>query len=469
MSSILDALRKLEGEKESQPETGGKKGDLFQPPPPRRGSRARGWVVGIALAATAVFAITFVLGRRERAGAERRAGQPQVMTAARGPVPAPGATALQRPNPAGGIPAAPGPRALGAPEKLPGGGARLDPAAQARREAILSQMRAVQERARAARENQATGQGGELRVPAISPMPVQPPALGVPVAAAPPVTAGTPVPSPAAVQPAGVSSQSSSHSSSQSSSQSSPAPQVASLPTPQPAPQLPSQPASQLTPQPAPQLPSQPASQLTPQPAPPSASQPTPPAAPPSVAPPTGPAQPSPVAPAPAVVASAPVTTPPAAINTPVPPAPLVPQAVVSPAAPPTDPTAVASPTAAPATRAPSTPPRVASAKSAPVRDLGLQREANDGVEPPPARIEKAKTPLLLVTEVTYHDVPERRSAYIQLGGARPRLVHEGESVDGFRVNQILAGAVEIEVGGGPVTLDVGESISLSVSAPDTH
>lgn len=114
-------------------------------------------------------------------------------------------------------------------------------------------------------------------------------------------------------------------------------------------------------------------------------------------------------------------------------------------------------------------PVRVASATAVLERPAAKTREADASVHSVPQRIEKGKTPLLLITEVTYHDIPERRSASIQVGGGRPRVVHEGDSVDGFKVNQILAGAVEIEVGGGPVMLDVGESMSLTVSSPDFH
>jgi len=41
MSSILDALRKLEGEKPPQPGPGGEKGDIFRPPPRRKGPSPR--------------------------------------------------------------------------------------------------------------------------------------------------------------------------------------------------------------------------------------------------------------------------------------------------------------------------------------------------------------------------------------------------------------------------------------------
>jgi len=104
-----------------------------------------------------------------------------------------------------------------------------------------------------------------------------------------------------------------------------------------------------------------------------------------------------------------------------------------------------------------------------PQRPAGAAEKPDTPSESVRERIETGRTPLLLVTEVTYHDVPEKRSASIQLGDGQPRMVHEGESVDGFKVNQILAGAVQLEVGGAPVTLDVGESMSISVSAPDFH
>ena len=113
-------------------------------------------------------------------------------------------------------------------------------------------------------------------------------------------------------------------------------------------------------------------------------------------------------------------------------------------------------------------PTRVVSAKAA-ERPPVMDRPVNTPAPSKPDRIEKGRTPLLLVTEVTYHDVPERRSAQIQVAGGRPRVVHEGDSLDGFKVNQILAGSVEIEAGGGPVVLDVGESLTLTVSAPDFH
>jgi len=79
------------------------------------------------------------------------------------------------------------------------------------------------------------------------------------------------------------------------------------------------------------------------------------------------------------------------------------------------------------------------------------------------------KTPILMITEVTFHDSPARRSATLQVAGGRPLLVHEGDTVNGIKVNEIQAGAVEFEVAGGPVVLDVGESMSLTVSGPDFH
>jgi hypothetical protein len=76
---------------------------------------------------------------------------------------------------------------------------------------------------------------------------------------------------------------------------------------------------------------------------------------------------------------------------------------------------------------------------------------------------------VLVVSEVTFHDLPERRSAMIQVGDAKPRLVHEGDTVEGFKVGEIKPGAVTIEIAGSPVVLGVGETMSLTVTAPDEH
>jgi hypothetical protein len=97
-----------------------------------------------------------------------------------------------------------------------------------------------------------------------------------------------------------------------------------------------------------------------------------------------------------------------------------------------------------------------------------IVRTEREAPAPPPA-IVRTETPVLLVTEVTFHDLPERRSATIQVGDAKPRLVHEGDAVEGFTIREIQPGAVMIEIAGSPVVLDVGQTMSLSVTAPDEH
>jgi hypothetical protein len=73
------------------------------------------------------------------------------------------------------------------------------------------------------------------------------------------------------------------------------------------------------------------------------------------------------------------------------------------------------------------------------------------------------------VTEVTWHNDAARRSAHIQIGGAKPRLVHEGDLIEGIKVVEIRAGAVELETGGDSVELDVGESKTLRTETPVYH
>ena len=87
--------------------------------------------------------------------------------------------------------------------------------------------------------------------------------------------------------------------------------------------------------------------------------------------------------------------------------------------------------------------------------------------EQPP--IVKSHTPMLMVTEVTYHRRPEQRSARIRLGDSRARLVREGDRYHGLEVKEIMAGAITLELAGSDVIVDVGESLSFTVNEPDFH
>jgi hypothetical protein len=55
------------------------------------------------------------------------------------------------------------------------------------------------------------------------------------------------------------------------------------------------------------------------------------------------------------------------------------------------------------------------------------------------------------------------------VGSAKPQLAREGDTIEGIEVREILPGAVIVVVAGSEVALDVGESVSLTVTRPDNH
>jgi len=62
-----------------------------------------------------------------------------------------------------------------------------------------------------------------------------------------------------------------------------------------------------------------------------------------------------------------------------------------------------------------------------------------------------------------------RDAARIRIGDGSARFVREGDEIRGVRVGEILSGAVSFEMAGTDVVVDVGESVSFSVSEPDFH
>ncbi|MDP3940338.1 MAG: hypothetical protein Q8R92_19655 [Deltaproteobacteria bacterium] len=77
--------------------------------------------------------------------------------------------------------------------------------------------------------------------------------------------------------------------------------------------------------------------------------------------------------------------------------------------------------------------------------------------------------PMLTVTEVTHHARPENRWARIKIGKGPARKVREGDDVQGIHVGEIQFGSVALQMAGTDVVVEVGESVSFTVSEPDFH
>jgi hypothetical protein len=364
MSSIFNALKKLEGEK-SADRSGGLKGDIFRPPPPGGGGkRIRSALIGVAV---------LLLGGGAALLWSRSAPEPPVEAEAPDQPVSVGAGDAAREE-----------------ARTAGAEGTVSAADRARREQLLTRYRALRER----RE----GGTGEGELPAGSPRLVEPsegllspPIVAFPIhekpAAEPP---SEPSPSPQRIVRAPAAS----------------APEVA-------APEKPPAPAK---------------------------------AAPPEAAP--APSATPPVKAAPPEAAPAPAASPPAKAAPPeAAPAPEVPAAEAAapeaPAPSPPAPQRVARAKSEPPGAAPEVPP-VDPAPAAP-------EVAAPDAPPPPLVVESAG-PRVTLTEVTFHSSRDRRSAYL-----------------GIEVREILPGAVIVVVAGHEVTLDVGESVSLTVTRPDFH
>ncbi len=384
MSSIFDALKKLEGEK-SADRGGGLKRDLFRLPPPRGGGkRFRSALIGVAV---------LLLGGGAALLWSRSEPEPPVEAQA------PASTPDQ--------PVSVGTADASREEaRTAGAEGAVSAADRLRREQLLTRYRALQER----RE----GSAGE--VPAGAPRLVQPPEGLL----TPPVIAFPIHEKPAADRPLEPSPEP---------RRIARAPAVYAPEAPKPEPPAPEAGVPETPPAP-------PAEPAEPEAAPPSAA-PAPEAAAPEAAAPEQP-------PAPPAEPTAPEAAPAPAAS---PPAPAAPERVArakaeSPGATPEAPAAGPAP-AAPEIGAPDKPP-------------------------PPLVVESAG-PSVTLTEVTYHSSRDRRSAYLRVGDAKPRRALEGETLEGIEVREILPGAVIVLVAGHEVTLDVGESVSLTVTRQDFH
>ena len=97
-------------------------------------------------------------------------------------------------------------------------------------------------------------------------------------------------------------------------------------------------------------------------------------------------------------------------------------------------------------------------------------REVPEAPEPePPPPVVKRQVPMMMVTEVTYHPQPELRTARIRIEGDDAHLVREGDRYRGLKVKEITSGAITVDVAGTEVSVDVGDSLSFTVSEPDFH
>jgi hypothetical protein len=372
MSSIFDALKKLEGEK-SADRGGGLKGDLFRPPPSRGG--------GTAVRAVLIGVLVLGIGGGAALLWSRSTPEPPAETE----MTAPASGEPASPPAAGASGEEAGMSRVGVP------GSDAERARQETREALLTRYRALRERGAGADQ---TGEPG-------------------------------PAPSPKRVQ----------------------APPIVAFPIHEkPKPQLPlTQPLTE---------------QRAPVPPPPEGLE----------------ASLSPPAEGPAPVTNAP-SVPPAESPAPV-----------------TSPGPAPAPSPLPVAKADPTPPPVAKPKpaEAPTREASVRetpaaaprrvarapqaetpeppsREAAPAEAPAAPLVVKSETPTVTVTEVTYHSAPDRRSAHLRVGSAKPQLAREGDTIEGIEVREILPGAVIVVVAGSEVALDVGESVSLTVTRPDNH
>lgn len=417
MSSIFDALRRLEDEK-GDPKAGRLGDDLFRPlPRRRRGGRWR-------LPAAAAAAVLILGGGGYYLWSGRNAGHGAADTAAVAPA---GRTG-------GASPTTPPARLARNPAPAPKPENKVADAQRLAREDLLKKYAALRARAEKGGEGEGTPSGVPFpgrRAPAAAgavpaPMPGDRPTAAAP---APAVIASTPRPpsSEAAPEPARAPAP----------SQTAPVPKAAPEPVKAPRAQATAD-VKAAAPAAAPEPVKVPA---TPGPA---VAKTTAPKAAPAEAP-ASPAAPSP-------------TPPPAAAAVPAP--------GVAPAAP----VAVA---------------RIARPDGGsglpPVHTRVVPPEADTVLHPPAAPAPAAKRepaakpmikkdfPMLKVTEVTYNARPENRSARIQVGDGPPRTVREGDEIQGVRVAEIKFGTVALQMGGADVDVDVGESVSLTVSEPDFH
>ncbi len=181
------------------------------------------------------------------------------------------------------------------------------------------------------------------------------------------------------------------------------------------------------------------------------------PEAPAEVAPPAVPAKVAPPA-VPAVVAPPAV---PAEVAPPAVPAQVAPPAVPAEVAPPAVPAEVAPP-AVPAKVAPPAVPARVSAAENPTPPPGAPA-------PEPKPLIETDFKMLTLTEVTHHVRPENRWARIKIGEGPARKVREGDDVEGIHVGEIQFGSVALQMAGTDVVVEVGESVSFTVSEPDFH
>jgi hypothetical protein len=437
MSSIFDALKKLEGEK-SADRGGGLKKDLFRPPPRGgRGKRFRSGLIAVAVV---------VLGGGAALLWSRSRTEPPV-----------------QPEAAPDRPASVGVMSASREETRTAGAERgVSAADRLTREQLLTRYRALRER----RE----GRAGAGEAPTGAPRPVQPPEGPV----NPPIVALPIHEKPAGGYPLAPSAEPRRIARAPGvSPPEAPAPTTAAAPEKPPAPaSAPAAPGagSQKEP-PKPEAASAPAA---PEGGAPAEKPPAPKAAAASApAAPLAGSQKEPPKPEAASASAAPEGGAPAEK----PPAPKA-AAASAPAAPlagsqkePPEPEAASAPAARAQQRVaqmkaglPSATPEVPAAHPATAAP-----EVGAPNAPPPSPVVESAGPTVTLTEVTYNPRRDRRSAYLRVGDAAPRRALEGETLDGIEVREILPGAVIVVVAGRAVTLDVGESLSLTVTRSDFH